>query len=265
MYHSSFKKIINTASELDIVSSGTLEIFKEDTELGTKIISLLNDNIKLKERFLDVGAGYGFLTYLFKEILDFKETHGIDIDSERLSVAKKRGINVIINNIEYNSLPFPDESFDLVTAMGLFHHLKYYDNALSEIKRVLKPNGILFISGTNLGFWVDRLCLLLGYQPPEVEVSMKYVVGLPNFYPRKRPVSYIHSVTLRGMEKLLSHYGFNVLKSYGTKIPLTLLERSMPNKSLHNRILTDFIRSADYLLSKRSTLAVRFLIISQRA
>lgn len=264
MYLSSFKKIVDEACEQDLASSGSLAIFKEELGLGTKILSLLNNNLKFKERLLDLGIGYGFMTYIIKEILDFKEAYGIDIDCERLSVAQKRGVNVIQRNIENDPLPFPDEYFDLVMVMGLFHHLKIFDNVLSETKRILKPNGILLISDTNMGWWVDRLCLLLGFQPPEVEVSTKYVAGLPNFYPRKMPIGYVHSITLRGMEELLSCYGFNVLKDYGAKIPLRFLESAIPGKSFHNTIMKAFVKTTDRLLSKRPTLAVRYYIISQR-
>ena|GEM_PF-559501 len=258
------KKIIDEASELDLISSGSLTILNEELELGTKILSLLSEKLEFKERLLDLGVGYGFMTYVVKKILGFKETYGIDINDERLSVAQKRGVSIIQKNIENGPLPFPDEYFDLVIVMGTLHHLKFFDNVLSETRRILRPNGVLLISDTNMGFWVDRLCLLLGYQPPDVEVSSKYIVNLPNFYPRSGPIGYLHSITLRGMEELLRHYGFYILKSYGAKVPQKLLDITIPSKSFHNTLIKTLFKATDHLLSKHSTLAVRFFIISQR-
>ena len=258
------RKIIDEASELDLTSSGSLTILSEELELGTRILSLLNEKLEFKERLLDLGVGYGFMTYVVKESLKFKEAYGIDIDNERLSVAQKRGVNVIQKNIENDPIPFPDEYFDLVIIMGTLHHLKFFDNILSETRRILRPNGVLLIPDTNMGFWVDRLCLLLGYQPPEIEVSSKYLVGLPNFHPRSGPIGYLHSITLRGMEELLRRYGFYIFRSYGAKVPLRLLENTIPKKTFHNTLIKTLFKTTDCLLSKHSTLAVRFFIVSQR-
>jgi ubiquinone/menaquinone biosynthesis C-methylase UbiE len=48
-------------------------------------------------------------------------------------------------NVQKEALPFPSKYFDVVTAMGVlehFHNLRY---AITEIRRVLTPNGYLLI------------------------------------------------------------------------------------------------------------------------
>ncbi len=44
------------------------------------------------------------------------------------------------------SLPFPDESFEVVTMLAVLEHLNYPLEMLLEIRRVLKPNGILLLT-----------------------------------------------------------------------------------------------------------------------
>jgi len=260
---SSLEAKLNEALELDLASSASLTIFQDELKLGEEILFFLDGCLKRRERLLDLGIGYGFMTRLMKEYLGFTEAYGIDIDDQRLSVGRSRGVNVYHLDLEIEPFPFPTKYFDLVIAMGLLHHLKFFDNVLGEAKRVLRPKGVLLVSDTNLGWWINRLCLLLGSQPPDIEVSRTHAVGLPGFYPRRGPIGYVHSVTLRGMEELLSLYGFEVTKVFGARIPRRFLEVRVPGTCLRNRVLKTLIKTADHLLSERPSLSVRFFIISQ--
>ena len=70
---------------------------------------------------------------------------GIDFSSEALYFAKKRGIKVKKASVE--KLPFKDNTFDVVISIDVLNHksIKNDLTALSEIYRVLKPNGITII------------------------------------------------------------------------------------------------------------------------
>ena len=67
-----------------------------------------------------------------------------DISLEMLKQGKLRsGVN-----LDASSLPFKDESFDVVTSSAMFHHLPTKRdrlNFLKEIRRVLKPGGVSII------------------------------------------------------------------------------------------------------------------------
>jgi SAM-dependent methyltransferase len=59
-------------------------------------------------------------------------------------LAKERNLsNVEIRDGDAEALPFPDESFDLVTCRLAFHHFPHPDTAVREFARVLRPGGIL--------------------------------------------------------------------------------------------------------------------------
>lgn len=91
-------------------------------------------------KILDAGCGPGAaLVYLSQ----FGEVIGVDISEEALQFAKKRG-RVIKGDV--SSLPFRDETFDVVVCLDvLYHQWVHVEKALSEMKRVLRKGGILFI------------------------------------------------------------------------------------------------------------------------
>lgn len=85
---------------------------------------------------LDVGAGDGLITHLIK-------AEGIDNNEIAVKLAKDRGVGVSIGNAY--KLNFGDNIFDNVFMGDVIEHLEYPDIAVKEIKRVLKPNGYLYI------------------------------------------------------------------------------------------------------------------------
>lgn len=91
-------------------------------------------------KILDAGCGPGTaLIYLSQ----FGEVIGVDISDEALILAKKRG-KVIKGDV--STLPFKDKTFDLVICIDLLYH-KWVntERAISEITRVLKPEGIFLL------------------------------------------------------------------------------------------------------------------------
>jgi len=51
--------------------------------------------------------------------------------------------------IDGTNLNFKDSSFDVIISFETIEHIKHYDKFLSELKRVLKPNGVLIMSTPN--------------------------------------------------------------------------------------------------------------------
>jgi ubiquinone/menaquinone biosynthesis C-methylase UbiE len=56
--------------------------------------------------------------------------------------------NVLVQQVDIQDMPFPDEVFDIIIANHMLYHVPDMDKALTEVKRVLKNNG-LFYSSTN--------------------------------------------------------------------------------------------------------------------
>jgi ubiquinone/menaquinone biosynthesis C-methylase UbiE len=102
---------------------------------------------------LDVGCGTG----LNQEMLSkFGQVFGADSSEEAIRFSRKRNIeNLVLSSAE--ALQFSDEMFDVVTALDVLEHVNDDLQALSEICRVTKPNGVVVITVPAYGFlWSEH-------------------------------------------------------------------------------------------------------------
>lgn len=90
---------------------------------------------KLPEPWLEVGVGSG----RFAEALGIQI--GVDPSAELLKLAQRRGIEAIQASGE--SLPFPAAAFGTVFLLSTWEFLTEPEKVLSEIRRVLRPEGML--------------------------------------------------------------------------------------------------------------------------
>jgi|GEM_PF-3134768 SAM-dependent methyltransferase len=96
-------------------------------------------------RSLEVGCGFGRLSPTFAARSD---THvPIDINPEALAEAQVAYPHLRFQLVDGNDLPFPDDSFDLVTTWSVLQHIPPHKigHALAEIRRVLAPGGIILM------------------------------------------------------------------------------------------------------------------------
>ena len=104
---------------------------------------------------LDVATGTGDLAIALTEIKGVKIT-GLDISEGMLSVGRekvaKRNLADRITLVQGDSeqLPFADETFDAVTVGFGVRNFEDLEKGLSEIRRVLKPNGRLVVLETSV-------------------------------------------------------------------------------------------------------------------
>ena len=98
-------------------------------------------------RILDIGCGGGFLSNALAET-GFQVT-GIDASPESLRVAQAHDSTKTVQYLEADAykIPFPDQSFDVITAMDFLEHVEHPELVVKEVSRLLKPNG-LFIFHT---------------------------------------------------------------------------------------------------------------------
>jgi ubiquinone/menaquinone biosynthesis C-methylase UbiE len=94
-------------------------------------------------RVLEVGAGTGFnLPHYPEGVTDLTVTDGMDGMLRRATRrAAKLGRTIVTTRAPVESLPFADRSFDTVVASLLLCSVEEQDQALAEIRRVLKPGG----------------------------------------------------------------------------------------------------------------------------
>lgn len=104
-------------------------------------------------RILDCGVGNGSLSIALDSILTGPvEYHGIDTSAEMLvqasSTMQHAGLRAHLKQADILSLPYDDQSFDVVMAAHVLEHLPDPQRALKEMIRVLKPGGMVFVCVT---------------------------------------------------------------------------------------------------------------------
>lgn len=105
-------------------------------------------NFNLKDKvILDIGCASGALLYLLREH-HAKEEIGVDSAEYPISFGKAQyGLDLRCETLE--SANFPDEYFDLVTLIDVIEHIADLNGFFSELRRVLKTGGQLFLSTPN--------------------------------------------------------------------------------------------------------------------
>ena len=85
---------------------------------------------------LDIGCGLGWGVQYFRKI--GKIAHGIDISNRIVWSWKERKIDKFCEVASADSIPFPDDSFDLVMCLDVLEHIPCYamQDVLREIRRV---------------------------------------------------------------------------------------------------------------------------------
>lgn len=145
-----------------------------------------------RPRVLDIGCGFGRELAVFVE--SGYDTYGIDGSKELLKLAKIRAPKAKTKLMDLrNTLSYEDTFFDGVWARNSLHHLmpNELSNAFSEIKRILKPNGTLFIE------WKE------GKEP---KVTKEEIA--------KGKERYYNLMLKKDLIKLVGSNGFKVIKSY---------------------------------------------------
>lgn len=136
----------------DKYSTATHERRKAESDAGFVL-----PFVKPTDRILDVGCGPGTITTGFISYATEGSVIGIDISPEVLEKAKGLAAQAKIlsegpGSVSFSEanvlerLPFNDDTFDVVFASQVLGHIPLPDlpvKALSEMRRVLKPGGIL--------------------------------------------------------------------------------------------------------------------------
>lgn len=98
---------------------------------------------------LDIACGSGYGTKILAD--KAKMVSGVDLDKPAIKYAQK---NYAASNIKYLvgdciDIPHEDNQFDAVVSFETIEHIPDYNKFISEVKRVLKPNGLLILSTPN--------------------------------------------------------------------------------------------------------------------
>ena len=177
-----------------------------------EVINVLKRHNVRARVLVDLGCNDGSLTIEMAKAVEAEEVYCVDIDVNALNIAKNRGLKTIIANLSNDKLPIQNGSADLVTALEVIEHLVNPDNMLREAHRILKNHGYLLLTTPNLASWVNRLAMLLGYQPYNCEVSTEIIAGVPwKARTFAKPAGHIRPFTLKALREMLAYHGFEII------------------------------------------------------
>lgn len=167
------------------------------------------------KKILDVGSGTGRYGLQFAK--DFPDTHVTisDIVPESLELAKRIAGSSNLTNVSFerqdvNALSYQDESFDVVFCDAVIQHLPNVRNAMKEMRRVLKSDGVLIVSAVNAWNFHTLFKLLLKF------FGQPYRYGYEKSYSRNELKNLFFSYHLEtvALDGFYSAYGIYRLKSH---------------------------------------------------
>jgi SAM-dependent methyltransferase len=102
-------------------------------------------------RLLDIGCADGSYTRRLAE--GFDQVDAIDIEVERLDDFREAGPGwIAVAEMSADALSYPDNTFDVITAIEVMEHVGDVDAVLAEVARVLVPGGRFLVTTPNRWF-----------------------------------------------------------------------------------------------------------------
>ena len=159
-------------------------------------------------RLLDVGCGTGKLIRRIREKFAKASYEGVDIAPGMIKVASEKTAEEANMTFQLGDaserLPFEDGEFDYVTCCHSYHHYPDQAAAAREFRRVLKPEGQLWLVDSDINcFWGDLL--------------HRFLIGAYEKF-------QVHHFKAPALKKFLENEDLNVLdqERHGKKVPWML-------------------------------------------
>jgi len=154
-------------------------------------------------RVLDIGCGSGLLSFAFA--MRTNHLFGIDVSKNATLFCRNFGIRQKRSNCDFGligndgKLPLKDSCVDIVLFAEVIEHLTFdvSKEILKEIIRVLRPNGILYLTTPNYAsIW------------PLVEKALDFSGKVP----RLEDQQHIQKFTPKSLVRLFNITGFDIIK-----------------------------------------------------
>jgi len=198
-----------TKEDYDLIA----EEFSQTRGFLWEELKTFKDLVKDEEKVLDLGCGNGRLL----ELLQDKKIEyvGLDNSQKLIEIAKEKHPNFQFLVADAFSLPFLENSFDKVFSISVFHHIpseEFRLKFLEEIKRILRPKGILILTVWNL--WQKRYFLLL-LKFSILKLFFRSRLDVKDiFIPWGKKIDrYFHCFTKSEIEKLIKKVNLKILNS----------------------------------------------------
>lgn len=160
-------------------------------------LKFLQPYIKDNFNILDIACGTGIFLKKISKKNNSTKLFGIDNSKKMISVANKIPSNITFKVADAESLPFDDNSFDLITVIDAFYYFQNKEKVLKECFRILKPNCQLFI------FY------------PAADILPKFIFNLVKITSKSlffNLEEYSEFISIKALEKLADSAGLTIVK-----------------------------------------------------
>lgn len=122
---------------------------KYNNFISLYLLLIKNINIENK-KLLDISCGRGGGLYLYNNLYNFDKLCGIDINQKNILFCYQQNKNIDFYVMDSNNITFSDKSFDIVTEIDSFYHIKDLKNFFTKINNLLSKDGIFSFADMEL-------------------------------------------------------------------------------------------------------------------
>ncbi len=187
----------------------------------------------------DVGCSVGFVADELRR--RGGNVTGVDIDVPGLARAHERfGAGILFLCADGEALPWADDSLDVIVFNHIYEHVLDPDAVIAELRRVLKPDGVLYLGlGNRLGVMEPHYRLpFLSYLAPALADRYVRAFGRADRYHERfrtwaglRKLArnlYVHDYTYAVLSSPDVFHAGDVVKGPVSKLPLPMLKALRP-------------------------------------
>jgi len=145
----------------------------KETNFNLEIdLSQFIERVPSEEKVLDYGCGYGRITELLYQN-GYNNIIGIDTSGEMIRRGKLMHPHLLLHKAQESKLNFPEGTFGAVIVCAVLTCLPEYQqkvDTLTEIKRVLRPGGIMHIAefcNESNNMFMSKMGVLMHHQNPK--------------------------------------------------------------------------------------------------
>ena len=142
--------MVDNSQETSAYTMGYSDEFRQLLERRSAAThaAYLMPHLKPGQKILDFGCGPGTISVGLAEKIAPGEFHGIDMEESQIELARAAAAAGGHDNMAFHvgsvtELPFEDNTFDAAHCHAVLMHVPDTQAALAEVKRVLKPGGII--------------------------------------------------------------------------------------------------------------------------
>lgn len=190
-----------------------LEYWMMNFDLGRNvylrgIIKKLHEISQLppNQKILEIGCGNGIGTRLIHAYFKPSQLIATEYDESLVEIAqqKVKDLNVFVEQADATKLRFADHEFDAIVGLSVIHHIPNWEEALDELHRIIKPNGLLIIKELS----IDTFRTFFG------KISRKFVEHpYDDMFTEKEFVNYLKQKGYK-IESLMPHSMLGFLSDF---------------------------------------------------